>query len=76
MKNVTVSLPDETAHWVRIWAAHQGKSVSAALAALLEEIRLDQENRRRAQQEFLAVPPRDLNKSTEPYPSRASIHER
>ena len=56
MKNVTVALPEETARWVRVWAAEQGKSVSAALADLIAEQRHDREKRERALDQFRSVP--------------------
>ena len=39
MKNVTVTLPEETALWVRERAAEQNRSVSSWLADLVEQIR-------------------------------------
>ncbi|MFW5777221.1 MAG: hypothetical protein ACOCZB_08050 [Spirochaetota bacterium] len=57
MKNVTVTLPEETARWVRVWAAEQGKSVSAALSDLVEEKRQAGERRSRAVEEFQSVRP-------------------
>lgn len=76
MKNVTVTLPEETARWVRVWAAEQGKSVSAALADLLEERRHDRERRERALEEFRSVPHVMLGPTGQGYPSRDSLHER
>lgn len=39
MKNVTVTLDEDLAHWARVWAAQQGRSLSRALAAVLERER-------------------------------------
>ncbi|MGO8759275.1 MAG: hypothetical protein ACLQG3_14245 [Terracidiphilus sp.] len=36
MKNITVSVPDETYRQARIWAAERGTSVSKAVAYLLQ----------------------------------------
>ena len=76
MKNVTVTLPEETARWVRVWAAEQGKSVSAALADLIDERRHDREKRKRALEEFRSVPEVMLGPDGQGYPSRESVHER
>ncbi|MFP4377448.1 MAG: hypothetical protein ACLFP4_10410 [Spirochaetales bacterium] len=76
MKNVTVTLPEDTARWVRVWAAEQGKSVSAALADLIEERRNARERRARALDEFRSVPEVMLGPSGQGYPSRDSVHER
>ncbi len=76
MKNVTVTLPEDTARWVRVWAAEQGKSVSAALADLVEEKRHDREHRRRALDEFQSVRAVNLGPPGEAYASRESLHER
>jgi len=76
MRNVTVTLPEETARWVRVWAAEQGKSVSAALAELVEEKRRDREHRATALRDFRSVSPVDLGRPGERYPSRESLHER
>ena len=73
---VTVTLPEDTAQWVRVWAAEQGKSVSAALADLIEERRHDRERRERARDQFRSVPSVMLGPAGQHYPSRDSVHER
>lgn len=37
MKNITITLDEKTAGWVRIYAARQGKSVSRLLGEMLQE---------------------------------------
>ncbi len=37
LKNITITLDEKTAHWVRIYAARQGKSVSRLLGEMLQE---------------------------------------
>jgi hypothetical protein len=76
MKNVTVTLSEDTAKWVRIWAAEQGKSVSAALSDLIDERRHDRERRERALDQFRSVPILMLGPAGQRYPSRESVHER
>ena len=38
MKNITVSVPDETYRSARVWAAHRDTSVSAVVQYLLETL--------------------------------------
>ena len=75
MKNITVSLPEQTARWVRVWAAEQDKSVSAALAQLIEDKRHEKGARRRALDRFMGAGPSDLS-GGQRYPPRESLHER
>ena len=75
MKNITITLPEETARWARVWAAQKGKSVSAAFAELLEEIRQENSKRRKDWNAFHKIPPRNLNQGGK-YPSRDSLYER
>lgn len=75
MKNVTVSLPEETASWARVWAAKKGMSVSAALSELLDEKRKQDQTLTNAFDVFLSVPARDLNSGNE-YHARDELYER
>jgi hypothetical protein len=70
MTNVTVSMDEETARWVRIEAAKAGKSVSRWLGELLAGRRraeadaaweAGREARRKAGEAFLSSPPRPLS---------------
>lgn len=76
MKNVTVTLPEDTARWVRVWAARQGTSVSAALASLIDERRQVVSRRERALAQFRSVPHVVLDAAGQHYPSREALHER
>lgn len=69
MLNVTISMDEETARWLRVEAAKAGKSVSRFVGDLLAERRRVQfdaeweaghEARRKAMEAFLASPARDL----------------
>jgi hypothetical protein len=53
MKNITVSVPDETYRGARVWAARRDTSVSAVVAYLLESLPGIQH----ARQAFPAVKP-------------------
>ena len=76
MKNVTVTLPEEDALWVRVRAAENGRSVSRWLADLLQAMRRQEDSYEIAMEEALAVPPQRLKESGASYPSRESLHDR
>lgn len=76
MKNVTVTLPEEDALWVRVRAAENGRSVSRWLADMLQAMRRQEDSYEIAMEEALAMVPQRLNESGTPYPSRDSLHDR
>lgn len=76
MKNITVTLPEEDAHWVRVRAAEHGRSVSRWLAETLQAMRRQEDRYEIVMREALAIPPKPLNESGAPYPSRDSLHDR
>jgi hypothetical protein len=75
MKNVTVTLDEETARWARIEAAHQEMSVSRLIRELLREHMRAQETYETAQRRYLARAPSAL-KDAGPYPTREELHDR
>jgi hypothetical protein len=76
MKNVTVSLDDEVAQWVRVWAAKQNTSISQLLGNLLRRRMQEEQGYQAAMQQFLARTPKALKPKGERYPSRESLYER
>lgn len=76
MKNVTITLDEETAHWARVEAARSGKSLSRMLGEILRERRLGQLRYEQARQEFMAREPQPLNRSGAAYPDREAVHDR
>lgn len=75
MRNVTVTLDEETARWARIEAARRDTSVSRFVGALLRSHMLDIEDYERANRAYrrrFAVPIGD----GQPYPGRGDIHAR
>jgi hypothetical protein len=76
MKNVTITLDEKTAAWIRVKAAQSGMSVSRfvgeALRARMQMGREYEEAMRR----WLAKEPVELRDSDEPYPSRDSLYDR
>jgi hypothetical protein len=75
MKNVTITLDEETARWARIEAAHRDMSVSRLIGELLHEHMRAQTTYEEAMQRYLARPPAVL-KATGRYPTREELHNR
>ncbi len=75
MKNITITLDEELARWVRIRAAEMDKSVSRLVAELLKDHMLEEQGFRASMQQFLSSEPGPLKKSGK-YPAREDLHER
>lgn len=76
MRNVTVSLDDETARWARMEAARQDTSMSRLIGRLLRQHMVEAreyDNARRSYQKRQAAP---LSEATTPYPSRDELYDR
>lgn len=76
MKNITVTLPEDTALWVRIRAAERGRSVSRWLADLLVGMHRGEGAYDAAMERFFAREPRKLTWSDGRRPTRDDLHER
>ena len=76
MKNVTITLPEEIALWLRAQAAENGRSVSRWLADLLERTRRQDDEYQAAMECALAIQPEQLNEDGAPYPSRGTHYDR
>ncbi len=79
MRNVTITLDDETARWARIEAARQDTSVSQFVVGLLREqmARAGREADRyeQARRSYFARRPRSLS-GGKAHPSREELHRR
>lgn len=75
-RNVTVSLDEETARWVRVEAAKRDVSVSRFLADLLVERRQRTEAYESARAVFMGREPRPLRRPGVPLPGRDEVHRR
>lgn len=75
MKNVTVTLDEETARWARLEAARRDMSVSRLLRELLSEHMIRQEAYEGAMDRYLTRPAKRL-KGRGPYPPREELHAR
>lgn len=76
MKNVTVTLNEEVAKWIRVRAAMHDTSVSRMLGDFLTERMRSESGYAAAMDEFLSRKPRRLRRKTGPYPTRDSLHDR
>jgi hypothetical protein len=76
LRNVTITLDEETAHWARVQAAHRNVSVSRFVGGLLEAQMRADESYERAMASYLARPARALSRANETYPSRDELHDR
>lgn len=61
MKNITVTLDEKTAAWVRVHAAKAGKSVSRLLGELLRRHMSDTREYNEAMRQFKAIRPFDAD---------------
>jgi hypothetical protein len=75
MKNVTVSISDDLAQWIRVWAAEHDSSISAMLSDTLREIRERERRYASAMESFFAAEPRNASDGAA-YPDRDSLHDR
>ena len=76
MKNITVTLPEDVAAWLRVRAAENGRSVSRWLAELLEGMRRGEDEYDLAMERHLARKPRKLGWVDGRKPTRDELHDR
>jgi hypothetical protein len=75
MRNVTITLDEETARWARVEAAHRDMSVSRLIGELLREYMRAQATYEEAMRRYLARAPVML-KDAGRYPTREELHDR
>ena len=76
MKNVTITLPEDVAAWLRVRAAEDGRSVSRWLAELLDGMRSEDAEYGLAMERYLARKPRKLDWIDGRKPTRGELHDR
>ncbi len=76
MKNVTVTLPEDTALWLRVRAAEANRSVSSWLADLVDEMRRHEDDYEVAMTRALARRPRKMEWIDGRRPTRDELHDR
>ncbi|MGQ0384773.1 MAG: hypothetical protein ACT4UP_08865 [Gammaproteobacteria bacterium] len=76
MKNITVTLDEKTAIWVRVHAAKCGKSVSRLLGEILQQHMRDQREYLEAMRRFQAIKPRHFEWVDGRRPTREELYDR
>jgi plasmid stability protein len=76
MKNVTITLDDETAAWARVFAAEHNTSVSRIVGEMLQERMRGHREYEQAMRRYLSRRPAKLNRGGKHYPSRNQLHDR
>ena len=76
MKNITITLPEEVARWLRVKAAESERSVSKWLAELLEGMQLQEDEYEAAMKRFLSIKPRKMEWVDGRKPTREELHDR
>jgi hypothetical protein len=76
MKNVTITLDEETAQWVRVQAAIRETSVSRLVGEILKQERLQDADYQSAMTRFLAREPETLKMADAKYPERERLYDR
>lgn len=74
MKNVTITLDEEVARWVRIEAAKKETSVSRLVGELLSGLMYSEDSYEAARRQFFAIEPRPLGVGGEPLPRREDLY--
>jgi hypothetical protein len=76
VKNVTVTLDDDTARWARLEAARREMSVSRLIRDLLRENMRQNQTYELAMRSYLSRSAQVLNDASAPYPARDELHDR
>lgn len=76
MKNITVTLDEKTAAWVRVHAAKQGKSVSRLLGEILQRHMRDTREYNEAMRRYHAIKPFDFEWAEGRRPTREELNVR
>jgi len=76
MKNITVTLDEKTAAWVRIYAARQGMSVSRLLGEMLQQRMRELRDYDEAMRRYLARQPSRFDWISGRRPTREELNER
>jgi hypothetical protein len=76
MRNVTITLDEETARWARVEAAHRDMSVSRLIGELLREQMRAQGTYEDAMGRYLARASVMLKDASRRYPTREELHDR
>ncbi|MBI4539828.1 MAG: ribbon-helix-helix protein, CopG family [Gemmatimonadetes bacterium] len=75
-RNVTITLDEETARWLRVEAARRDTSVSQLVGSLVREHMHRDRAYASAMRRFLSEAPRRLKREGARYPAREELHDR
>ena len=76
MKNVTITLDERTAAWVRVYAAKHNTSVSRIVGEMLQDRMKEARAYDEAMRRYLSKKPVRLSEPGTSYPSREEAHDR
>ena len=76
MKNVTITLDEETAAWARVYAAERNMSVSRVVGEMLRDHMREGDRYAEAMRRFLAKKPVRMKPPGKRYPTREELHDR
>ena len=75
LKNVTITVDEAVARWMRLEAARENTSVSRFVGDLLEQRMRHDPEYDAAMERYLSVKPRDISRGRR-YPQREELHDR
>lgn len=76
MKNITITLKEDVARWLRVWAAEHEVSVSRMISNMLTARMEHETEYETAMRRFLQRKPVMLKKKGEAYPKRDELYDR
>ena len=76
MKNITITLPDDLARWIRVRAAENERSVSRWVAELIDRTRRQEDAYEVAMQRALSVEPHKMEWIDGHKPTREDLYDR
>jgi hypothetical protein len=76
MKNVTITLDEDAARWIRIEAAKRETSVSRLVGEMVHERMRSEDAYEEARRQFFAIQPRPLRADDTRLPAREDLHDR
>lgn len=76
MKNVTITLDEETARWARVRAAQQDTSLSRLVGEMLREKMRAERSYEEAMRSFFSRSPKVLRQPGQTYPTRDELYDR
>lgn len=76
MKNITITLPEDVARWLRIKAAQEDRSVSRWLAEMLQRMRRQEDQYDVAMKRYLSMKPHKIDWPNGRRPTREELYDR